>query len=151
MKKMILLFLLFGGCYSLTKEPKIEPIEIVYTHQVQMDKAELRTKILSYISEKAGSAKSVIQVNEENIISGNINSVIEEGSLLSNTMYLNYSFVIKLDTASYKIKLIAKYLYDKNMDFPQGLWGSHSEQIRVSFDRFDKTLYNYITSKESDF
>lgn len=144
--------IIFSSCSmrELTKDES----EVIYSHEVKSSKAELKMKILSFISEKFTSGKAVIQVNEDGLISGN-STILNLSQFLTIRTSFEYTFIVKYQDNSYKVKCIAKNLYntDSNSTYdlsPSG-WGQYATDIKKTFDDFDKSLNDYITSKIDNF
>jgi hypothetical protein len=146
MKQILFSFfviLSLAGCAGeLTKEQS----EMVYSHSVQISKADLKIKILSFINENYVSGKSVLQINEDGLISGN---VISQFALLSK---LEYSFIIKYQDSTYKVKCVVKRIIgynDRDVDYSD--WGNYANKVKKEFDAFDNKLLAYLSKKTDDF
>jgi hypothetical protein len=136
------IFFIIGCAGELTKEQS----EIVYSHSVQLSKADLKIKILSFINETYMSGKSVIQTNEDGLISGN---VIAQFALVSK---LDYSFIIKYQDSTYKVKCIVKGIIGWNNEYvDNNNTANYADKIKKEFDSFDLKLFTYLSKKSSDF
>ena len=138
-----IIFIMFlGGCADqLTKEQS----EVIYSHPVQFSKADLKLKILSFINENYVSGKAVLQVNEDGLISGN---VVSQFALITK---LEYSFIIKYQDSSYKVKCIVKRMFRGSEDVDANDWGNYADKVKKEFDAFDNSLFNALSKKVDDF
>lgn len=137
---------------ALTKEES----EKVYEHKVDLSQKELKTKLLIYINEKFHSSKSVIQINEEGLISGN--AIADLGCsdpLCAITNSLEFTFILKYEDNFYKIKYIVKNILSNSSSGTQSLiptsWGLYAEKIDEVFSILEFDLYNYLNKKNEIF
>ena len=138
----IVILLLAGCAGELTKEQS----EVIYSHSVQLSKADLKVKILTFINENYMSGKSVIQFNEDGLIGGN---VISQFALISK---LEYSFTIKYQDNSYKVKCVVKRIIGfSGNDLANNDMANYADKIKKEFDEFDNKLFAALSKKAEDF
>ena len=129
--------------------------EQVYSHKINIDSAKVKTKFLQFINEYFISAKSVIQLNDQNLITGN--GVVYLGSsdplgVIKSDMVFTLMFKYVKD--SYKIKCIVKAIYyDQKRTDPIdiNMAGNYKEDIKKAFDKFDRAAYDYLTNTNDKF
>jgi hypothetical protein len=166
MKRLLLLLLpalllsacnmsMYESAHILTQAEK----EIVIPHQLNMDKKGIRNKVLMFISESYGSAKAVIEVNEEDILSGSGNMIINRhemalGGAVDTKM--EYKFIIKYNDNEIRTKYIfADKMYNdagsgNPYQFSPKEFGYYGDRIIPKFQELDSLMYNYITT-DNDF
>jgi cell division protein FtsL len=165
--KRLLLFLLpalllsacaismYGTHPLLTQEQK----EIIIPHQIEKDKKEIRNKTLMFISESYGSAKAVIEVNEEDILSGSGNMIINHHAMALGGAVdtkIDFKFIIKFADSEIRTKYIfADKMYnDAGSGNPYIYnpteYGYYGDRIIPAFKSLDSLMYNYIIA-DNDF
>ncbi len=156
MRTLVFLFssLLIISCTmkTLSKQQK----ENVFTHKVDLSQKELKQKITQFIAENFNSAKSVIQTNDDNLISGN--GILNLSTNFMGMSYdMNMTFLIKYEDHQYKLKTILKNITLSSATDPipvnvhPGNWQYHLSDVKRVFKEFDAKLYTYITNKDSEF
>jgi hypothetical protein len=131
----------------LTKEQS----ERIVEHNVNLSKEEIKINVLSYINEKFGSGKAVIQSNEDGFIAGNVIFYIGASDLLGlYGDYLETTFLIKYQTNNYRVKYIIKNLYTEirgKIDIHPYYWGKYSAKIDSALTNFDNDLLKYLSER----
>lgn len=157
MKKIytILFIFFFSGCFS-TQLLTQKDLEHIYTHPVPIDSLNIKTKFLEFLNEYFSSAKTVIQSNEGNLITGiytvDINNTAEILGIL-NKKGMKIAFMFKCNNRQYKLKCVLKNIY---MDTDNGRMtliptDDYKEKIKKEFDKFDWDSLNYIAKREDNF
>ncbi|MCX6151538.1 MAG: hypothetical protein NTX22_13485 [Ignavibacteriales bacterium] len=146
---VILLFVTSCAPSYLTKEQS----ERVINHNVNLSKEEIKIKVLSYINETAGSAKAVIQSNEDGFLTGNVIFYIGTSDLIGvYPDYLEATFLIKYQNNNYRAKYVVKNVYviiDKKIDIHPAGWVKYYTQIDTALTRFDKSLLEYMANSSN--
>jgi hypothetical protein len=145
MKSIYVIFILCCAfiLQSCAKELTKEQSENVYSHSVQLSKAELKLKILSFINENYMSGKSVLQINEDGLISGN---VVSQFAVITA---MEYSFIIKYQDSTYKVKCIVKRMFRGSEDVSASDWGYYADKVMKEFNSFDEKLFVYLSKKSN--
>jgi len=155
MKKAIFLLsflsLILSGCANYKELTKDES-EAIFAHEVQLNKEDLKRKILLYLNENILSAKAAIQTSEDGLITANFISILDAGNLLSPIQYDgHFTALIKYTDKSYKLKILIKDITSNNVSIYSSAWGAWNEQIVAKYKKFDLDLFNYIQSTHTDF
>jgi hypothetical protein len=155
MKSFLLLFVAsisFFGCSVTQLTP--DQLEQTYTHETTIPQKEIKQKVLTFINEKFRSGKSVLQTNDEGILSGNGIVTIKErkglvGEVLS-VIDMEFTFIIKFTENGYKIKWLVKNILANNLPMQKEHWGYYAgEEIINTLKENDKNLFEYINNKNT--
>ena len=142
------------GCVpsaTLTKEQT----EKIYSHEVNLKKDELKRKLLLYVNETFVSGKTVLQTNEDGLLSGNgIVDLKKIKGLMGETISIikmELTFIIKYDDGNYKVKWVVKDLSNEKGIFSRDYWGYYTADIEKTIADNDKELSDYVSNKANDF
>ncbi len=141
----VIVLLFFAGCYPYPKLSDEEK-EKIFEHALNLNKQEIKVKLLTYLSENTNSAKSVIQVNEDGLLSGIVSIYLGKVALGLTNADVELSFIVKYYDNNYKIKVIVKDLLYDGKSVHENNWGQHREEIIQSISNFDKSVYSYLSN-----
>lgn len=159
--KYVLLMLVFislisiVGCVApqyLTAEDK----EVIYPEtESSMSKSEIKNKLTLFINDNFKSAKSVIQSNEDGLLTGSFVTQLKCFDLLCYIKeYAEISFAVKYSDNKYKLKLSVKRIFDDNpkggADYPPHRQGTVTTELKKAYSDFSQMLNDYMV-KDNDF
>lgn len=149
MRFIFFLFLIIiVGCAS-TSYLTQEQSEKVFSHDVSLTKEQIKQKLLVFINENYYSGKSVLQTNEDGLLSGN--GTIQIYEFAGHPIFMDVTFIVKYDEKNYRVKWIVKDIKDSKQSYARGYWGHYTEYIEKSIQENDSMMYKYLSTDQTDF
>ena len=150
----VLLLLVLSSCVPpayLTQEEK----EVVYSHNVELTKDKIKTKLMQFVNETFKSSKAVIQTNEDGLLSGNGVVLLGADAFGVVKTYMEFTFMFKYQDNQYKLKCIIKNLYNvdskSTYDINAYNYGNWKKEIDDEFVKFDGDANKSLTNKKDAF
>lgn len=148
-KKSLFLYFILISCTSTSYLTK-EQTEKVYTHRINLDKSDIRKKLLLFVNENYHSAASVIQTDEDGIFAGNGIIILDEyggipGLASGVDVKAEITFIIQYSDKEYTAKWILKDIIAANKSTPSFYWGNYAKQLKYAFNENDQNLFHYLS------
>lgn len=135
------------GC-SMSKPLTSVQNEIVYEHNVDLTKDELRKKLILFANEKFISGKAVIQTDDDGLLAGN---GISQLPISIPIIRMEFTFIVKYTDNNYRVKWIVKDLMTDLGRIVKRNWGYYYDDIELVIKNNDEELFKYLSSTESNF